>query len=208
MYHLINGNVLSILRTLNNGYHVPEYDWLLQNVRQQPRPPGFERRYRKYWRMNAARLGPNFCVAYFQELDKALAAGSPPPPSQVCLSLYQVPANAAGAQRLHFSFATKLCHMVDQDQPIYDSLVAAFFFFARPLVSAAKSPQQNLSGMQSFYARLQQEYTRVLNAHLLGPAISAFRQVLTPGSFSDTKIIDSLIWGFLDLARQQKIRYC
>ena len=47
------------------------------------------------------------------------------------------------------------------------------------------------------YQFLVAEYRRVQNEGLLAPSITAFRERFDPaGTFTDTKIVDTLIWRF------------
>ena len=89
--------------------------------------------------------------------------------------IYKIPTNKSGRQSLQISFATKLLHMVNPTTPIYDSMVAAFYFFDEP---GRKQPLQ-----------------------LLSPAIQSFRRRFSPQHFTDEKVIDSLLWAFVSLLR-------
>src|SRR5260370_41701225 len=77
--------------------------------------------------MGAARLGDEFCKAYFEHLEELKALGRADV-GRIAIRLYGVGSNKKGERKLHFSFSTKMAHMLQPDMPVYDSLVAQFFF--------------------------------------------------------------------------------
>ena len=129
MYDLINQFAQTVVGTIPPE-HVTDYERLLQNVGQAS-TPDYQRRYRRFWAMNAAQLSPVFYVAYFGALNAAI--NHPPTLSSVAQTLHAASARQNGQKSLQFSFATKLLHMTNQHSPIYDSQVAAFYFFQRAI---------------------------------------------------------------------------
>ena len=109
--------------------------------------------------------------------------------------LYQIPINT-NRQALQFSFCTKLCHMLNREIPIYDSRIRIFYNFVEPIRELPVV--QRIDGYVQFHQFLINEYNRVLNEGLLAPSIQAFRQHLGPQHFTDIKVIDSLIWAFIN----------
>ncbi len=189
MYDLINQFAQTVVGTIPPE-HVTDYEWLLQNVGQAS-TPDYQRRYRRFWAMNAAQLSPAFYTAYFGTLTAAMSHA--PTLSSVAQTLHASSARQNGQKSLQFSFATKRLHMTNQHSPIYDSQVAAFYFFQEPSTDL----QQRISGLVAFHNFLTQEYGRVLNGGLLACAIQEFRVRLNPQHFTDEKIVDSLIWAFV-----------
>lgn len=183
-YDQINENAISILEdieSLDHNTHVKEYEWLCANLRSDPRPADYRRRYIVYWRMNAARLCSTFYEAYFEQLELALSHASPLSAVAIAETLYKVPTRYDGSKSLQFSLTTKLCHMVDRNLPIVDSMVSKFYHFKLP------AP---LDGQWNFYNFLQQEYQRIIEEGILARAIAAFKAKYTTQYFTDTKIID------------------
>jgi len=195
MYHIINTHIDRVLGQVSTG-HVAEYDFLLGN-RHRVGDSDFQRRYRVFWALNAARLSETFCANYFGLLKDVLEVRRGI--EEIARHLYLVESNNRG-HKLQFSFATKLLHMADPHSPIYDSMVADFFFFSESH-STEKIPEriEELAGFHNFLA---EEYARVLEAGLLAPSIEKFRDKLKPKHFSDQKVIDSLIWGFVSLQKK------
>jgi hypothetical protein len=195
MYNLINNNIQIILQKIEKKW-VNEYDWLISNLHNCGQP-AYQRRYKVFWRLNAARLHENFCNAYFQALHNAKS--NPPDLSKLTLALHATPTHGNGRQSLQFSFASKLLHMVSPSVPIYDSLVAAFYFYEEP--SRKLAPEQRVASLAGFHSFLCSEYERILTNNPLDPSISAFRKHFTPQHFTNEKIIDSLIWGYVSLSK-------
>ncbi len=113
--------------------------------------------------------------------------------------LYNTPTHGNGRQSLQCSFATKLLHMVNPNAPIYDSLVAAFYFFQEP--GRNKPLGQRIAAYVAFHTFLAEEYRRILANGLLAASIQAFRQQFNPQHFTDEKVIDSLLWTYVALLR-------
>ena len=195
MYHLINNNIHPILQKIQRDW-VNEYDWLVSNLPDSDQP-AYQRRYKVFWRLNAARLHDNFCNAYFQALHNAKS--NRPDLSKLTLDLHATPTHGNGRNSLQFSFASKLLHMVSPSMPIYDSLVAAFYFYQEP--SRKLTPEQRVASLVGFHSFLCTEYQRILALDLLAPSITAFRDHFHPAHFTDEKIIDSLIWGYVSLSK-------
>jgi hypothetical protein len=197
MYDLINRFAQTVVGTIPRE-HVTDYEWLLQNTGKAS-TPDYQRGYRRFWAMNAAQLSPAFYATYFGTL--AAAVTQPPTLSSVAQTLHAASARQNGQKSLQFSFATKLLHITNPHLPIYDSQVAAFYFFVEPSRNP-KDPndfQQRISKFVTFHDFLKQEYARVLQKNLLATAIQEFRSLLNPKHFTEEKIVDSLIWAFVGL---------
>jgi hypothetical protein len=197
MYDLINRFAQTVVGTIPRE-HVTDYEWLLQNVGKAS-TPDYQKGYRRFWAMNAAQLSPAFYAAYFGTL--AAAVSQPPTLSSVAQTLHAASSRQNGQKSLQFSFATKLLHITNPHLPIYDSQVAAFYFFVEPDRNP-KDPndfQRRLSKFVTFHDFIKQEYARVLQNNLLATAIQEFRSRLNPKHFTDEKIVDSLIWAFVGL---------
>lgn len=164
----------------------------------------FQRTYRTYWQLNAARLGSEFCSTYFSYFQK-LKEADDIVLERVVQDLYKVPTHGDGRQSLQFSFASKMVHMLKPQLPVYDSMVEAFFFL--PFGSPAEKMEGKLKRLLESYRFLTAEYERVLKEDLLRPAIATFRtRFSVGGDYTDEKIIDTLIWKFVSFVRSGAIR--
>jgi len=158
MYDLINQFAQTVVGTIPPE-HVTDYEWLLRNVRQAS-TSDYQKKYRRFWAMNAAQLSPAFYTTYFSTL--ATAMSHSPTLGSVAHTLHAASARLSGQKSLQFSFATKLLHMANPDSPIYDSQVAALYFFQEPSTVL----QQRINGLVAFHCFLTQEYARVLEPFL------------------------------------------
>jgi len=190
MYHFINEQIESIIESFDAG-HVRKYDWLVAHLHQAGNVE-FQKKYRTFWRMNAARLSQGFCDRYFEILQEKQQ--NQLNLKEIVYSLYDVPSNSKGKNSLQFSFSTKMAHMVNQNLPIYDSLISEFYFFEP---NARMELDDRVTELLDFYTFLQAEYLRIQEEGLLKHSIRAFRKHFNPQYFTDAKVIDSLLWAFV-----------
>ncbi|MDA0241796.1 MAG: hypothetical protein OT477_00120 [Chloroflexi bacterium] len=207
MYQLIQENTREVLLHISHK-HISTYDWLIQHS-HQPQDTNFQTLFRIFWGMNAARLGSPYYAKYFTLLQVAMSTEIEL--ETVVRQLYEVPVNKREQKALQFSFATKLLHTRFPNLPIYDRQVADFYFF-NPPSSDSKAFDERIHQLMGFYKFLETEYARVLDLGLLEKSIAGFRAYFQPKQFTDQKIIDSLIWGFVSLLKrgevtQGRIRY-
>lgn len=201
MYNLINQNIDLILATVDHYLDIDTYLNLMRrfthgDVRHDAL---FHLDYRRYWRLNAAILSESFCLAYF-DLMENLRGHQNINIEALARQLYEIPTHENGRQSLQFSFSSKLVHTLDPHKPIYDSVIADFFFFNPP--GPNKELDFRLHSLLAFYNFLCNEYHRILEHDLLEPSILRFRQI--PGvddTYTNEKIIDTLIWRFVTLLR-------
>ncbi|MBI5778088.1 MAG: hypothetical protein HZA49_01350 [Planctomycetes bacterium] len=197
-YDLINERISVVLQRPDLVEHVTEYDWLVDNLDRVTTDP-FQKRYRNYWRMNAAHLSKEYCNVYFQSLHQALT--NLPSIGDLAIALHNTPTNKNGRKSLQFSFVTKLVHMINRQSPIYDSLVKKFYLFSGP---KSGSLQQKIDELAGFHSFLCQEYAKIIKNGLLTKSIKAFREKFIPKHFTDEKVIDSLIWAYSALPNSIK----
>jgi hypothetical protein len=190
MYSILNASIPVLLAHFKPGY-VEGYDQLLADLPQAAQEK-YRSAYASYWQFRG--VCPAWCQAHFQIL-QAAAGGTAPDLEHVLHALYQVPSTARGDHRLHFAFATKLLHTLAPSLPIFDSRICAFFGFSFPPTAAPLA--ERIASCVAVHAFLQMEYQRIIDRHLLAPAIAAFRAHLHAPHWTDQKVIDSLIWAFM-----------
>ena len=202
MYELINKHADQIVDAAGAEF-ISKYEWLCQN----PTDPKYEIEYRNFWAMGGAHLSIDFYPVYFDLLKSACEQANENPIEQlteVTRKLYEASKDSRGRKSIQFSFATKLIHTANSHLPIYDSMIAEFFFFQGP---AKEDVEGRIGEYVSFYKFLIEEYKRVLDNGLLAKAIELFRHNCTVHHWTDEKIIDSLIWAFVPLLRNRQIPY-
>ncbi|HTQ58572.1 MAG TPA: hypothetical protein VMI94_29120 [Bryobacteraceae bacterium] len=194
MYSALNRHIDPLLASIAKDGGLDQYRYLIDTFRRTDttRDLQFQRTYRSYWQMGAARLSEDFCQAYFGLLEE-MKTFERTDVSRIAIRLYNLKSNSKGDRKLHFSFSTKMVHMLHTDTPVYDSLVAQFYFLAEE----GASFDDRLKSRLESYQFLVMEYRRVLQEDLLAPSIAAFRARFSlADAFTDTKIIDTLIWRF------------
>lgn len=199
MYRLINHNAAAVIKALDRIGDLNEYLRLrakLVSDRDATSDAAFRRSYRRYWRMNAARLPESFYSRYF----KVLAQCQRRRHADVA-TVARTTSDAVGANHgLQFSFATKLAHMVDPHVPVFDSFVANFYFYAAP--SSDRPFEDRLASLLEFHSFLSREYARVIRLRLLAPAIDQLRsECELESSVPDERVVDWLIWAWVSLLR-------
>lgn len=200
MYSLINHNAVAVFKALDSIGDLNDYLRLrsaLLRGADSAHDAEFQRGYRRYWRMNAARLGSSFYDQYFTQLAECRRSNAVDLPT-VARCISTVNGVTVGLQ---FSFATKLAHMIEPRIPVYDSFVASFYFFVPP--PPHRPFDERLSAYLEFHQFVAAEYSRVIREGLLGGAIDYFRRTSGIGeAMPDERIIDWLIWAWVDLLRR------
>jgi hypothetical protein len=152
--------------------------------------------------MNPAQLGSGYYQTYFNLLNTTKPL---PTLRSVCQILLPHSTRLNGTQTLQFSFATKLRHMLKPQLPIYDVRLSRLFLFQAP--STQWPLRQRIKGLIVFHNFLIREYARVIGSGQLTSAIDAFRQQFNPQLHGNVKIIDWLIWKFVELADSGQISW-
>ena len=152
--------------------------------------------------MNAARLSDDFCSAYFNLLNRANREISV---EEIINALYFIQSNAKGIHAVHFSFATKLIHTLDNNLPIYDRMVATFYFL--PDIKQNWTKEKKIEVYLNSYKFLKSEYERVIDNNLLEISIDKFRKKfdVDDKQYSNCKVIDTLIWRYTALLKSGAI---
>jgi hypothetical protein len=206
MYTLINSHIDKILDAINPATDVEPYVWLVRHFNDinVATHTEFQRIYRRYWQLYAARLSSSFCQSYFALLESSKSAQDVAVKT-VAQQLLEVPTHGDARRSVQFSFASKLVHMINRRLPIYDSMVESFYFL--PAGPAKESTDAKLERLVASYGFLVAEYTRVLQQGLLTHAIQRFRLRFHVGhEYTDNKIIDTLIWRFVGFMRGGAVR--
>jgi hypothetical protein len=199
MYSIIRQNWQAILNRIRQTEEIDKYESLIQTVKRPPWPGDFQGEYEEFWVIRG--VSTSFKASYFDKLLQAVLV-QPPNLTQLCAELLRVSTRKkTGGQpipTLQFSYPTKLCHTVDRRLPIYDAHVRRFYLFKVP--SNDLPQQERIQEYLAFYDFLKNEYARVLCGNLLKPAIDGFRRKFNAPQHTDVKIIDWLIWAFIDWA--------
>jgi hypothetical protein len=196
MYKLINLNKKQIVESIEES-HITDYEYLIRNSDNSDNED-FQKKYKNYWRLNAARLSQKYCKEYFNNFKNFKKNGWSI--KELAKELYDIPTHKNGRKSLQFSFCTKLVHMVDNNLPIYDSMIRDFYFYKEPI---SGSPfDERIENYVRFYQFLIEEYQRIISNGLIKESLLLFHKRFQPNYFSDVKIIDSLLWAFVSLLKK------
>ena len=167
MYTLIRQNVSVLLDAIDPATDVSVYQQLMDELQRTDVTQDrlFQRAYRRYWQLNPARLSEPYLQAYFDLLERLKARPETVTVETVARELYALPTHGNGRQSLQFSFASKLVHMLRPDQPVYDSLIEAFYFL--PTGGQTDDLEPKLARLLRSHAFLYREQGRILNEGLL-----------------------------------------
>ncbi|WP_413483805.1 hypothetical protein [Shewanella baltica] len=209
MYSIINENIKIILSSIKRESHIEPYLYLINEPRETEgeifKDTEYRKKYRKFWSMNSARLPSEFYDAYFDTLNSSYSNNINA--TEVALELYSILTDKKSFQ---FSFASKLVHMSNTNLPIYDSMISSFYHMPEITQNTLRGKQLQSELNYNF---LLYEYNRILSSGILKSSILMFRNYFSiDEKYSDQKIIDSIIWGFISLSKRgavidQTIKY-
>jgi hypothetical protein len=208
MYAIINQNIQQVLAGINENAVIDPYVWMIEMLQDEnfraAENGEFQNIYAQYWKLNGAGLGPDFRAQYFAYLDFLRAHPDQATINNVAQHLYGIPANAAGQHRLHFSFASKLIHMLNTGLPIYDSTVRVFYFLPE---TNNQDYEMRLANLMESYDFLCEEYARIIDHGLMEHSITAFRKRFELEElYTDQKIVEKIIWKFVSFLTGGAIR--
>ena len=204
MYNLINSNIDLLLNGIQREDHIDPYIHIGKAFnKRENSSPDFKAKYRKFYQLDAARLSSEFCESYFALLEKNRDKEEIDI-RDIIEKLYELKCNKKGTHSVHFSFASKLVHTIHSDLPIYDSMVAAFYYFP---VKAYWSKDRKIEEYLLSYEFLKREYTRIMDQNILEQSIDKFKNKFCVGEeYSNVKIIDTLIWRYVALLKTGAVR--
>lgn len=179
-----------------NADHVPTYDWLQNELKSKDvsSDNNYQKKYRYYWVMRYISPQSEFNEKYFKFLEENKTKSTIDFVS-TCEYLSQYPSDSNGNKKsFQFSFITKLIHSIDNNFPIYDSMVASFFNL--PAITG-NSLATKIKTANSIITDLQEKYSEAIANNYLSQSISNFRTRFPSSTFSDRKIIDTMIWAYV-----------
>ena len=161
--------------------HLNRYDWLRAQlpVLNVSIDPGFQRTFSGLFRLRyMPRLHRPIYFGMMEANKAAIAVVFGP-----LLAAYH---GATG--RWEVSFVSKLIHLIDPHQAVWDSLVSGHLGLAIP-------PARNVANCTHAYGQLTAEMTALL-AHPLFPAVQSAFSARFPGhANTPMRILDASIWG-------------
>ena len=199
MYRIINENIDSLL-TKEAIKHFKDYYYLLDNLQKVNVAEDiyYQRKYKGFWVMG--RLSEKYYKKYFDLLETNKN-------NKVISLEYVIKELNEIDNKVQFSFSTKLIHMINNENPIYDSKIASFYKLPE---WTGNNYGERLDKVNKIYDFLIQEFKRVKVDMLLNISINKIKKYYELNEiFTDEKIIDSIIWIFINYSESGigKIQY-
>jgi len=145
----------------------------------------FQKVYKRFYVLNGGGLTAKFINRYFQLLDRKEKNFK-----KILSELSKIP-RRKGDYSIQLSFASKLIHTVDNNQPIYDSRVAKIFNI-KPNYNI-KDIGERINDRLAVYNLLKKEFNKVLANQEIRNIILDFKQKLRV-NIGDVKILDFILW--------------
>lgn len=204
MYQLINEHIEALLVEIDYKKYIQPYLFICKEFSAQTEfSDTFKKSFKTYYRLHGPAVSDDFSECFFELLNE-FRSKPEVEIKDIVHRLYELPSNDKGAHKVHFSFASKFVHTLNNSRPIYDSLVAAFYLL--PNISPGWKLERKFKAGQEIYTFLNNEYDRVINEGLLADAIDRFRAHFELGEeYSDVKVIDTLIWRFTAMVKSGAI---
>jgi hypothetical protein len=116
----------------------------------------------------------------------------------ILLKLYKIP-TLRGKNSIQFSFATKLLHTINNDSPIFDSMVSKII----KMDVKGNNKNEKINSCIKIQNYLKDLYKKLITDTKIQQVISNFRtkfsvqikEMSDKKIMSDTKILDSIIWS-------------
>ncbi|MFZ2038936.1 MAG: hypothetical protein WAV11_03285 [Minisyncoccia bacterium] len=150
--------------------------------------------FRSYYKLDNAGLGDDIKDFYFKLLTKKKNdLGS------ILLELYKFP-NRKGQNTIQFSFATKLLHTLDNNNPIFDAEVSDVIHKKR----TGETKREKVKSCIEIYEYLKQMYSNLLKDSKVKKVILKFRKRfnVSESKISDIKALDFIIWSLGKVKRK------
>gem|GEM_PF-2644016 len=169
------------------GYFYLKVEYEKGNVKSEK----FQKEYRKFYSMQLFGFTREFYNKYFQFLEEAETDLR-----KILKELSEIK-NKNGKKSVQLAFATKIIHFVDNDLPLYNSMVGRVF----NLTLAKGTIEEKIDSSMEIYEKLKSYHRALSNREKIKETMTEFREKssLQKGILSDRKLLDFLIKGSQNL---------
>lgn len=163
----------------------------------------FEVVYFHFYRLTTPTITVEFIKKYFTILDEEKGKTVH---NLTEIANQLVVEDSNGNETLYFSFATKLLHTIDNDQPIYDSKVAKVFSLTRPNHKNGFDNQIDI--YKSQVDKIKNVYDKILddNDNLIKDVLERFDSKYKHPNMSNIKKLDFLVWTLGKLQSKKQLK--
>lgn len=174
---------------------IPQYVFLKDRFRLKKgkisEDDKFKSSFQDFYKLNGAGLTPAFKKLYFKLLSES---SNTTELRDILEQLYQIPIRR-GAGKVHFSFATKLLHTIDDDRPIYDSIVAKHLRLGN--IYTLKGKEAKIERCETIYGRLKERHADLLGNERVKNKIKEFSKKYSEAKdISNVKTLDFILWAY------------
>ena len=154
--------------------------------------------FRSFYRLDMAGLTKVFKTEYFKIMENSKTKGYDI--SEILKKLYAFE-NIKGQENIQFSFTTKMINMLNDNEPIYDNLVAKKFKIHRPnhYLTYDKKVKKYLAD----YDMIKQSYNKIQKENLLKKVVKEFDEKFKDNQLSYTKKLDFIFWSVGKLEKRR-----
>lgn len=145
----------------------------------------FQKIYKRFYVLNAGGLGQKLINRYFKLLQNREVDLK-----NILVELSKIP-RLNGRPAILLSFASKLIHTVDNNQPIYDSRVAKIFNIK--LNYNIKDINEKINDRLVVYSLLKKKFNEILTNREIKDIIKDFKEKLKV-NIGDVKMLDFILW--------------
>ena len=152
--------------------------------------------FRSYYRLDSAGLSDRQKIKYFE-----LLASHKNHLKIILNDLYKLK-DLQNKNKVQFSFATKLLHTLDNNEPIFDAEVSRVFPKSKPEGKRKKK----IESCPIKYGILKDTYSSLLQDERIKKIILEFRStfnVRNKNKMSDVKVLDFIIWSLGKLNKKK-----
>lgn len=155
----------------------------------------FKKIYTKFYVLIGAGLTPEFLDRYFELLEKRETNLK-----KILSELSKIP-RRKGDYAVELSFASKLIHTINNDQPIYDSRVAKIFNIK--FNYGIKDINERINDRLTAYNLLKKEFNEVLADQEVKEIVKRFKGRLKV-NIGDVKMLDFMLWKLGEMIIKQR----
>ena len=155
----------------------------------------FKFTFRSFYRIDNAKFSNKLKDKYFELLSK-----KEDNLGIILSELHRIP-NLKGLNCIHFSFATKLLHTLDNNNPIYDTEVSRVLH----ITTIKKGTKEvKIKSCEEKYLKLKEIHESLLKDKEIQKLISRFRKNFNvkPEHISDVKVLDFIVWSLGKLKKK------
>jgi len=145
----------------------------------------FKKVYKRFYVLNRGGLGPKLIDRYFELLQQKETNLK-----NILTELSKIP-RLNGKPAILLSFASKLIHTVNNNQPIFDSRVAKIFDIK--LNYGIKDVNERINNRLAAYNLLKKKFSEVLANQEIRKIIKDFKDKLGE-NIGDVKMLDFILW--------------